>query len=75
MKQMYLSKSDREILEILRKDFQFDPRKIPSPKEIARDMTRGKPISFEPANKEHLLYIQATDILIGVSEAIAANSK
>ncbi|WP_315796955.1 hypothetical protein [Bradyrhizobium sp. SZCCHNRI3043] len=75
MKQIYLSKSDQEILEILRKDFQFDFRKIPTPKEIARDMTRGKPISFEPDNKEHLLYMQATDVLIGVSEAIAAIGK
>jgi hypothetical protein len=62
--------SDREILDILVKDFKLDPKKLPRPKDVAEDMSHGKAVPFEPENEKHLAYLKGVNALLGVSEAV-----
>jgi hypothetical protein len=70
LKYFDLKKSDQEVLEILQKDFNLDPKKVPHPKDIVEGMSRGKPIRFEQDNEKHLAYLRGVNALFGLAQAI-----
>jgi hypothetical protein len=68
-----LRKSDQEILEILQRDYKLEPKKVPPPKDIVGDMSRGKTIPFEQENEKHLAYVKGVNALFGLAQAIYGN--
>jgi hypothetical protein len=65
-----IAKSDQEILEMLIKDYKLEPKKLPRPKDIVGEMSRGKPIPFDPVNKAHQAHIKEVNALLVPSMAV-----
>jgi hypothetical protein len=69
-----LKNSDQEILEILKKDFKFEPKLVPSPKALVEEMSRGKAIPFDQKDEKHLAYLKEVNALYGLAQAIYGDS-